>query len=282
MNLTPDPTILSPFHCGKCLEGFETRKDRDAHKYEAHGDYFREAERGFAVPFEKRKGAGIAVTPPSLPEPGDGPKVAAPVIPTKTYDDAAVAELVEALGRKFEASDMDAGLCTYALGWLKAYTGDFEFLVDLRKKAKHTLTEGQAKGVLNCWRADYFRNKAKEAEKVEAKEAKANPLPDVPEGHYAIATKDGANNTLAFYRVDRPTEGKWAGKTFVKLIVGGKPDSRVPREQVRSVLDRIAKAGPDKAGALYGQEIGRCCRCNRHLTNDESRKLGIGPECANK
>lgn len=102
----------------------------------------------------------------------------------------------------------------------------------------------------------------------------------VKAGFYAIPTVEGARNALAFYRVDVPTEGKWAGYTFVKLIIGGQEPTRVPKAQATGILARIA-ADPD-AGPRYGQEIGKCCRCNRTLTNDESRAAGIGPECASK
>ena len=45
------------------------------------------------------------------------------------------------------------------------------------------------------------------------------------------------------------------------------------------ILRRIAEVGAPEATALYGQEIGRCGRCNRHLTDEESRRVGLGPEC---
>lgn len=106
------------------------------------------------------------------------------------------------------------------------------------------------------------------------------PLADVAEGHYAIPSS--GSNDLAFYRVDRPTEGAHAGRVFVKLIVGGHPDSNVPRAHVAGVLARIAELGPDECAKLYGQELGRCCRCNRTLTDETSRRLGIGPECRGK
>lgn len=108
------------------------------------------------------------------------------------------------------------------------------------------------------------------------------PLADVPAGYYALDTKENAKNDIAFYRVDRPDEGKWAGWTFVKRIVGGRVDERVPKNQVASILSRIEGAGISEASARYGQEIGRCGRCNRTLTNDESRQMGIGPECRRK
>lgn len=105
-------------------------------------------------------------------------------------------------------------------------------------------------------------------------------LPDIPAGHYALDGK-GKNETV-FYRVDRPESGKWEGYTFVKSVVGGRPDQRVPFAQVASILERIEVEGVNQSALRYGQEIGRCCKCNRTLTDDESRTLGIGPECAKK
>lgn len=104
------------------------------------------------------------------------------------------------------------------------------------------------------------------------------PLPDVPEGYYAVAS--GGHNDLLFVRVDRPEKGKWAGRTFLKMVVGGHPDSPIRDfARVRSILDRIIDAGVEAAAQLYGQEIGRCSHCNRHLTDEISRQLGIGPTC---
>jgi hypothetical protein len=87
------------------------------------------------------------------------------------------------------------------------------------------------------------------------------------------------NNDLDFYRVDRPTEGRWAGRTFVKRIIGGNPDIQVRGAEARNALNRILAAGPDDAKKKYGQEIGQCGECNRHLTDETSRELGIGPVC---
>lgn len=97
---------------------------------------------------------------------------------------------------------------------------------------------------------------------------------DVPAGHYAIVSE--GHNDLFFVRVDRPK----SGRTYVKMIVGGHPDQNVAYGRVAGILDRIAAAGVDAAARLYGQEIGRCCRCNRSLTDETSRAAGIGPECA--
>ena len=104
------------------------------------------------------------------------------------------------------------------------------------------------------------------------------PAVDVPAGRYAVATEDGATNALAFYKVDRPTEGRWAGYTFVKLIVSD-DEQRLSRAASQAVLAKIAEVGPAEASALYGHEIGSCGVCGRTLTNDESRARGIGPVC---
>jgi Family of unknown function (DUF6011) len=111
----------------------------------------------------------------------------------------------------------------------------------------------------------------------ECPETEPTPAPTVAEGHYAITST--GDNDLAFYRVEHGT-GQWAGRTFVRLVVGGHSDRNAPRDHVAGILARIA-ADPD-AAARYGREIGRCWMCNRHLTDETSRALGIGPDCRAK
>ena len=102
---------------------------------------------------------------------------------------------------------------------------------------------------------------------------------EVPAGRYAVETEEGAVNTLAFYKVDRPTEGRWAGYVFVKHLVSD-AEERMSWAASKAILAKIAEAGPEAASARYGHEIGKCGVCNRTLTNDESRARGIGPRCA--
>lgn len=99
---------------------------------------------------------------------------------------------------------------------------------------------------------------------------------DVPEGHYAIPST--GDNDLVFYRVDH--NERWG--VSVKMIVGGHPDTWVKRAHVAGILARINEYGVDAAAKLYGTELGRCSRCNRTLTDETSRALGIGPECRSK
>lgn len=103
-------------------------------------------------------------------------------------------------------------------------------------------------------------------------------LPEVPEGRYALRDVEGAVSNPAFYKVDRPTEGRWAGYTFVKELSG---DNHLPirdRASKSAILTAIAE---DVMGAakLFGTETCHCARCGRRLTDDTSRSIGIGPDC---
>src|SRR6516164_7990534 len=68
---------------------------------------------------------------------------------------------------------------------------------------------------------------------------------DVPEGHYAIPSQ--GDNDLFFVRIDRPTEGQWAGRVFAKMIVGGHPDQKIAYNRIAGILDRIAEAGVEES-----------------------------------
>jgi hypothetical protein len=101
--------------------------------------------------------------------------------------------------------------------------------------------------------------------------------PIVPDGRYALRTDDH----VAFYLVESPTQGKWAGYTFVSQQASDDLYPMRNRAQKEGILARIAE---DVKGALalYGHELGRCGVCNRTLTDDLSRERGIGPVCYDK
>lgn len=100
--------------------------------------------------------------------------------------------------------------------------------------------------------------------------------PKVPSGRYAI----DVDGTIKFFKVDCPTEGPWAGRTFVKIQAS---DDLHPLrgEAAKAVLILIAK-DPKAASLLYGRELGHCGICGRTLTDEDSRARGIGPVCADK
>jgi hypothetical protein len=110
-----------------------------------------------------------------------------------------------------------------------------------------------------------------------ASSAPAEAVPSVPAGRYAVLGEDG---TTDFYRVDHG-KGKWAGVTFVSLLLGspgGLQESRISRAVKAAVLEKIAKE-PEAACARFGHALGICGVCGAPLTNEESREIGIGPVC---
>lgn len=109
------------------------------------------------------------------------------------------------------------------------------------------------------------------------KTAAADAVKDhIPAGYYAI-DYDGE---LTFWCVDKPTEGRWSGYTFVKRVIGPEK-ARVSRTVADIALSLIGR-DPKAAALRYGHEIGRCSICNKRLTNKASRDAGIGPICAEK
>jgi hypothetical protein len=97
----------------------------------------------------------------------------------------------------------------------------------------------------------------------------------VPAGRYAVPGDDGV---IKFYRVDKPTEGTWAGRTFVKVRAG---DDWLPVRYATARQGILRKIGEDvrAASIRYGLELGQCGVCGRTLTNPESIAKGIGPVC---
>lgn len=98
------------------------------------------------------------------------------------------------------------------------------------------------------------------------------------DGHYAYTFNNGVTR---FFKVNTPTKGKWAGRTFLEIQAS---DDYYP---VRDAAKRTATLAaiardPEAASALYGQKIGRCGVCSRTLTDETSRARGIGPVCADK
>lgn len=101
---------------------------------------------------------------------------------------------------------------------------------------------------------------------------------NVPAGRYAVTGNEGQT---VFVKVDRPTDGKWAGRIFVKIQAGDEL-IRTERKTADALLGKIAADGVQDAMLRYGREIGSCGHCGRTLTNEESRQAGIGPVCRGK
>lgn len=98
----------------------------------------------------------------------------------------------------------------------------------------------------------------------------------VNDGRYAVKIGD----KLRFFHVNSPTQGRWAGYTFLNEQAGPELYSIRNAEQRQNLLKTIL----EDSGALarYGQELGVCGMCGRELTDAESRSRGIGPVCRSK
>jgi hypothetical protein len=105
------------------------------------------------------------------------------------------------------------------------------------------------------------------------------PDADIPAGYYAVSVP-GDTQAVAFFQLDRPTEGRWAGRTFLSQLAS---DERYSvRGARRDVVMALIAEDIHEAGFRFGREIGRCCRCHRTLTDESSRAAGIGPDCAGR
>lgn len=93
-------------------------------------------------------------------------------------------------------------------------------------------------------------------------------------GYYAIEEQD----RIRFFRVERPTKGKWAGRTYIKEQASAAFYPIEPKARGYALLTQIA-TDPEQAGRLYAETLRKCTRCNRPLTLEESRERGMGSDC---
>lgn len=112
----------------------------------------------------------------------------------------------------------------------------------------------------------------------------------VPDGLYAVQEYDGGH--VDFLRISRPKTGKYGGSIKVQTQHGSYGDGKYKTRAVLwpsgrfsvwhpPVIDMLMLLVTDhiSAALLYAKKSNRCCRCNAKLTDDRSRKYGIGPEC---
>lgn len=99
----------------------------------------------------------------------------------------------------------------------------------------------------------------------------------IPEVRLAIPS--GGHNDLDFLRV-RSAPGK---PVRVLRVIGGHDDQPLGIAQAHAVLERALFVDDIPAAvATFGRELGHCGRCGRHLTDEVSRALGLGPDCATR
>lgn len=254
-------TKLANFYCGKCGKEFKGYDAREEHKMAEHADYYAALVRAIATPLEARTTNRhfTEVDTPSDHGTGTGKSYGSGFVNGPSDKQLAYVEaLCKDRGLVMEDPDDDE---------VWPYTEP----KPTTKKAASEVIERLLK-----------TPKVPKAVPPGSSQVKKQPtiVATVPAGYYAL---DGSGkNAIVFYRVDVPDKGKWQGYTFVKLVVGGRVDSNVPREQKAGILARIEEAGIKEATIRYGQEIGKCGMCNRPLTDDLSRQMGIGPVCREK
>jgi hypothetical protein len=166
-------------------------------------------------------------------------------------------------GSKFDASEVTPVLREVALKWLAAYTGDFDFLCDLKAKAaRYTLSDGQVKGVLNCLLAQVRKDAQAPAPSARITEA----------GFYR--TQDGQ-----IVKVQESQAGRLYAKVLTQVDTDEWSFEYVPGAmRLVTPADKLSLEDAQAFGKLYGW----CCCCGRRLTNEESIELGIGPICRSK
>lgn len=96
---------------------------------------------------------------------------------------------------------------------------------------------------------------------------------EMPEPGYYCADYQGV---LRFYRV-AAGKGRHEGRVFLNRYRSDFQD-RVGVEERKAALAQIA-LDPQAARELFARETTHCYACGRRLTDAESRRLGIGPEC---
>lgn len=217
---------------------------------------------------------------------------AGPSAPVETGPDrwegktlADVEEWLIELGRKVDQHEVTPALAKLATEWAKSYEGTFSFMLDMREAAqtrRSGLSTGQAKGTLNCLRAEL--NRKPKVQKGSGSEEL--DLSELPAGMYAVPNGD----TRLKVSVRKPgANSKWNGWTFVsdgaeygsQRNYGKQAPGSIYVGEIQEALKAIL-ADPMEASKAYGKLVGKCGRCGRLLEDEESIKNGIGPVCATK
>lgn len=163
----------------------------------------------------------------------------------------------------------------YVIGIAETREGVTDAMV---KSLSERLEQGFARAAASDFISKYSALPRKAQPVAVVKAETTSAADEVPAGRYALRGEDGV---VKFYKLDRPTQGRWAGYTFLKAQASDDLwPVKNPMEKAR-ILGTIAQ-DVLAAERLYGTELGKCSRCGRTLTDETSRAYGIGPECRKK
>jgi len=173
---------------------------------------------------------------------------------------------------------------------------DFVFLRDMGMALTQwgSLTTGQARGVLNCLRAQALRDEppppigfTADGNEIAAVFPQIRALFDKLAEELVQPTLRTASLRLKY----AGTRSKTPGAIFVmadgdylgKVDVDGNADVRLRRADPR-LLDELVELDRDPVGytAREGKRLGRCCFCNKGLVEAGSLAAGYGPVCAER
>jgi len=216
-----------------------------------------------------------------------------------------------ALGRKFEASDLTPELRQAAQLYAATYEGDFDYMLQMRDQATlggFWFNDNQSKGILNCLMADARRRLA-DRPKPAAPASTFTPaaqshiyLKELPDGRYRVTLADGDHLAIRVSLAGQ--DSKLTGSRIVSTRINGDEWMGVAhiassgdfrlwrscagalRSRVQAAVDVLDQAKTQDewlvAGLAFAQEGSQCFICGRDLDTPESLTAGYGPTCADK
>lgn len=145
------------------------------------------------------------------------------------------------------------------------------FMAEFTRRCGGAVTSVQASAEIKRLQADPVKNVAPLATG-----PNGTATTTAPPGRYAVE----ALGLVTLVEVTKPTEGKWAGYTFIKHVPAyeGQTPETVRGQEAVLVLNEI-QTHPQACSASYGRITGRCGICNRRLSDSQSLSMGIGPDC---
>lgn len=181
---------------------------------------------------------------------------------------------------------LDTTQVNEALLYARNYDGVFPFMTAMRQR----ILDGQAfsfkqiQAILNSKAASMATSA------VVRPYAVVDLRSNVPPGRTRHAIAHITGLPMTFYQINNVDKGKYAGNVFVREVQGAKLSKenlgrQRPGEMYRgrAYADMTAIIlDPDATMGDYGRQIGQCALCFKTLTDEVSRKVGIGPKCLNR
>lgn len=203
-----------------------------------------------------------------------------------------------ATGAKFIDEDVmfDQRLRSGAMAYMANYAGSSSFVLDMQDKRK--LSPAQVRGVLNCLRADLYRENQPSVpvasdgdgfDRITGILLHASTTGRLKFPKIRLMDQDGLVIVLTIAgqksrnpgTVNVTDAGSWQDRAWygrIRLDGQFEPSQRCA-SGVAELLQAFA-ADPEGVAAAYGRLSGHCCFCSAELTDDRSIEVGYGPVCA--